>query len=120
MYEKQTWNTGDVITEEKLNHMEDGISNAGGVMVVNANYDESTSISTLDKTWKEIYDCLSSGVPCYVKDVADERNVSLAQLLACAYNENASVFECHVWTSSIGQVYTTESESGFPYYGGGR
>lgn len=30
MYEKQTWNTGDVITEEKLNHMEDGISNAGG------------------------------------------------------------------------------------------
>lgn len=27
-YEKQTWNTGDVITEEKLNHMEDGIASA--------------------------------------------------------------------------------------------
>ena len=26
MYEKQTWITGDVITEEKLNHMEDGIA----------------------------------------------------------------------------------------------
>lgn len=29
-YEKQTWTTGDVITQEKLNHMEDGIANAGG------------------------------------------------------------------------------------------
>ena len=29
-YEKQTWSTGDVITAEKLNHMEDGIGNAGG------------------------------------------------------------------------------------------
>ena len=29
-YEKQTWQTGDVITQEKLNHMEDGIANVGG------------------------------------------------------------------------------------------
>lgn len=27
-YEKQTWTTGEVITQEKLNHMEDGIENA--------------------------------------------------------------------------------------------
>lgn len=26
-YEKQTWNTGDVITAEKLNHIETGIEN---------------------------------------------------------------------------------------------
>lgn len=29
-YEKQTWTTGEVITQEKLNHMEQGIANAGG------------------------------------------------------------------------------------------
>lgn len=29
-YEKQTWITGEVITEEKLNHIEDGIAGAGG------------------------------------------------------------------------------------------
>lgn len=28
-YEKQTWKTGDIITESKLNHIEDGIANAG-------------------------------------------------------------------------------------------
>lgn len=26
-YEKQTWNDGDIITKEKLNHIEDGIEN---------------------------------------------------------------------------------------------
>lgn len=26
-YEKQTWNTGDVITDAKMNHIEDGIAN---------------------------------------------------------------------------------------------
>ena len=29
-YEKQTWETGDVITAEKLNHMESGIEGGGG------------------------------------------------------------------------------------------
>lgn len=28
-YEKQEWKCGDSITAEKLNHMEDGIANAG-------------------------------------------------------------------------------------------
>lgn len=33
-YEKQTWNCDDVITADKLNHMEDGIESAssGGVL----------------------------------------------------------------------------------------
>lgn len=31
-YTKQTWNCGDEITAEKLNHIEDGIENAGGVL----------------------------------------------------------------------------------------
>lgn len=30
-YEKQTWVTGEIITEEKLNHMEDGIVNIQNV-----------------------------------------------------------------------------------------
>ena len=35
-YEKQTWANGDVITAEKLNHMEDGIAQGGtsGIVIV--------------------------------------------------------------------------------------
>lgn len=29
-YEKQTWVTGETVTADKLNHMEDGIADAGG------------------------------------------------------------------------------------------
>lgn len=33
-YTKQTWECGDTITAEKLNHMEDGIADAsGGVLL---------------------------------------------------------------------------------------
>lgn len=58
MYEKQTWVTGEVITKEKLNHMEDGIADSGGgsFLVI---LDEDTG--ALDKTWKEIHDAFASG-----------------------------------------------------------
>ena len=59
MYEKQNWKNGDVITEEKLNHMEEGI--ASSVLVVNEND------GTLDKTWQEILDAYQSGTVVLIK-----------------------------------------------------
>lgn len=50
-YDKTTWQTGDVITANKLNHIEDGIANGGGMLVVNVDADDK-----LDKTWQEIHD----------------------------------------------------------------
>lgn len=60
-YEKQTWNNGDVISADKLNHIEDGIEN-NRTMTVNDNN------RTLDKTWQEIYDVATSGLVIYIKD----------------------------------------------------
>lgn len=53
-YEKQNWKNGDVITESKLNHMEDGIATGGGVLVVGATVSEDAI--TLGNTWQEICD----------------------------------------------------------------
>ena len=69
-YEKQTWTTGDTITAEKLNHMEDGIEN-NGTLVVNAV--ESDDIITLDKTWQEIYDAFPN---VYILETIVEDNMS--------------------------------------------
>lgn len=55
-YEKQTWVTGEVITKEKLNHMEDGIANGGGVIAINIDEDNK-----LDKTWNEVDTALRNG-----------------------------------------------------------
>ncbi len=74
-YEKQNWECGETITADKLNHMEDGIENAGGSsepLVVNmvdtdpalnsakSETHASRSIDTphfwLDKPWQDIWD----------------------------------------------------------------
>ena len=41
-YSKTTWKTGDVITQEKLNHIEDGVSNSLDV--------DTSNISSIGKS----------------------------------------------------------------------
>ena len=45
-YEKQTWQTGDTITAEKLNHIEDGIANS--ILVVTVDLDTGISDVTYE------------------------------------------------------------------------
>lgn len=52
-YEKQTWSDGDIITQEKLNHMENGIAN-GFALMVYSNYDQTTGKKVLSHTFSEI------------------------------------------------------------------
>lgn len=67
-YTKTTWQTGDVITAEKLNHMEDGLAIAGGTLVIGGfTYDtENEIIGTADKTWQEIDNALTAGARCVI------------------------------------------------------
>lgn len=59
-YEKQTWQNGDTITAEKLNHMEDGIAEFF-LITVTANKSNTTfSDVVLDKTTDEIQNALAS------------------------------------------------------------
>lgn len=39
-YTKTTWQNGDIITAEKLNHIEDGVANLNGVLIVHIIEDE--------------------------------------------------------------------------------
>ena len=52
-YTKTNWETGDIITAEKLNHMEDGIAD-GGVLFINIDSNDNNYV--MDKTWQQIYD----------------------------------------------------------------
>lgn len=61
-YDKNTWQTGDVITATKLNHMEDGIAGAGGgVYNVTILYDDHNDYFYLDKNYNEIADAIEDG-----------------------------------------------------------
>lgn len=64
-YEKHTWETGEVITAEKLNHMEDGV---GEVFIVNAelagNSSDGYTVDSLDKTYDKIVNAFENGHVC--------------------------------------------------------
>lgn len=92
-YEKQTWVTGEVITEEKLNHIEDGIEEAaqsGGALIVNAVVQGDNDV--LDKNFAEIYEALHNGTPVYIKNISEVGGPS--EDYACV-SELASVIAAH-------------------------
>lgn len=64
-YEKQTWTTGEVITAEKLNHMEDGIVNNDTVIVT---ITSTQGVISADKTYEEILDAINNGKYVYLKE----------------------------------------------------
>ena len=66
-YEKHTWETGETITAEKLNNLEDGVASGGEgsnnfFVKFTITYDQSGNpIVTSDKTLKEIVDAHKDG-----------------------------------------------------------
>ena len=57
-YTKQTWNTGDVIAAQKLNHMEDGISGAvpltPDTLIVTFTFNEESHQFESDTTFQDM------------------------------------------------------------------
>lgn len=72
-YTPTTWATGDVITADKLNNIEQGIVNAGGAkaLIVTASNlpdkNNTYTTPTLDKTFDEIANAISGGRAIFVK-----------------------------------------------------
>lgn len=60
-YTPTEWETGQTITAEKLNKLEQGVANAGGVFVVGMTYDYDNSRITLDKTYAEMLAAAQAG-----------------------------------------------------------
>lgn len=119
MYTKQTWKNGDVITEDKLNHMEDGIANAGGALIVKEkSYDESTGRAILDKTWKEIKSAMDRGTIVLYRSETSGASVNAMYSIFTNYNVSAEEdsYKLSVYDFSMKQsvLYTTDSENGYP------
>ncbi len=64
-YEKQTWANGDLITAEKLNHMEDGIDESSLIedfkITLTTDSVASYANPVVDKSFSEIKDAYDSG-----------------------------------------------------------
>ena len=102
-YTKQTWTRGDIITAEKLNHMEDGIA-SGGVFIIEETVSDNTH--TLNKTWNEIYNAVASGKICYLS--------FLNGFFSLAYITNLISFV--VGFTGLSETYETSTADGYPSY----
>ena len=105
-YEKQNWKNGDVITETKLNHMEDGIATGGGVFVVGGTIDGNTM--TLDHTWQEIYDVGA----CLLRHADPDGGYSCA-LLISVYEEDGT-YVCRFAYGQREMDFVADSADGYP------
>jgi len=76
-YTKQTWASGDKITAEKLNHIEDGIAGAGSggssgngnfILYLSEEYDEDVqdTVWKFDKTYDELSAAILAGKNVFV------------------------------------------------------
>lgn len=110
-YEKQTWADGDIITQEKLNHMEDGIANAGGgVLIVNATTttSEGGTSTTLDKTWQEIYDAVMSTGAVIMENNGGA--ISIAPVLDVVSNPSINAYSVGIFDASSPSDYPKAQE----------
>lgn len=111
-YTKNTWKTGDIVSSQKLNHMEGGIAGAYEVMVIN------DTDGTLDKTWQEIYDAMVAGTFCVVKKVEQKIGNTYARnypVVEAVNNEMDGTYNVSTtFNNQSGVKYTTTSATGYP------
>ena len=107
-YTKQTWQSGDTITAQKLNHIEDGIAD-GGVLVVNSVHDEQTHTTTLGKTWQEI---MNTAYFIVVLNSSDDPETPSQVLIAGSGRGYDG--EIGYYVDAGDTTYTTDSPDGYP------
>ena len=112
-YEKHTWETGETITADKLNNLENGVASSGsgsGIFEIVATGDEDSK--TLDKTWKEIVDAFDSGRICYILDNT-ESGITMTYLVY-GHTYNSLISEDQYLLTTGDGVYTASGQNEYP------
>lgn len=102
-YTPKTWECGETITADALNHIEQGIASSGGgtePLVVHTNG------VALDHTWQEIFDA-------YPNVALDESNAGFFLKMSITEVRGSNgAYSVYVDEAS----YSTNSEDGYPRY----
>lgn len=134
-YTKQTWATGDKITAEKLNNIEDGVASSlrvyylqDTIEVVDAEeenlpdwYDPGEyEQHTLNKTWSELKTMLENGIiPVLFTLLPHDSSVNEVPCFICftstVCEPSNDVDYFNVYTLN-GNHYSTDSPNGYPKY----
>lgn len=115
-YVKTDWETGDIITAEKLNNIENGVANAGVILTCElalTQDEQGYYTGTLNKTWNQINTAFTNGsyVNIYLKNGSRYDTFPIASL----YEESDHYF-VDVWDYGAKQTFqlSCNSADGYP------
>ena len=125
-YTPTEWADGDVITAEKLNNIESGISEAeggsGGILIINeTEVDDSHGNGLiLDKTWQEIFDAIyEDHTPCYIffeETVTDNHNTYLNIITEVFSLVNTGQYPSTQYSvTTLSNQYSATSADDYPF-----
>lgn len=95
-YTPHTWQCEELVTPEKLNHIEQGIADCcgGGGQLISTVLSEAPaqdcpdgSYLTFDKTWQEMYDAIDAGIPVFIK-MTDNLGISFGLVTSITFGEH--------------------------------
>lgn len=103
-YTPQTWVTGDTITAEKLNHMENGISEVAGLEFFNIYYDDSSEITFYSEDTPDAYQAIwtdkSPMVLRYTNDSYGNQDINMLYVTTITPGQDANTMDYTAITSS--------------------
>lgn len=120
-YTKQNWECGDLITADKMNHIEDGIEDAssgGGTTKLTVNVTESNGTFVMDKTWQEISDAFPNvEVVFNMSGGVQQVGVSKVRYLSAIPSYKVTVTMQNI--DSEPMEFSTSTSNGYPTYSEG-
>lgn len=111
-YTKHNWVNGETITDTLLNHMEDGIANASGILVkytleyVNGEYD----VSNCDKTFAEIKTAIENGLDVRAYTYYDSGVVVSRDYFCLASYDGSNIIFAQTTESGVFNIIHSENE----------
>lgn len=116
-YEKQAWQTGDIVTAAKLNHMEQGIADATTKqyvddqrLIITENLNQDLSI--LSYTWQEIHDAFIAGKTCVITGIDSYGSAVLVS--GVFYQDQALKQKYRIITGKPVVSFSAESPDSYP------
>ena len=108
-YTAHTWTTGETITAERMNQLEQGVAATATIKIVPATWTQSedTQIITLTKTWQEVYTMMEDSIVVITYETST--NEIYHGFVTAIYAVGSNYF---VDTSFY--IYTASSANGYP------
>lgn len=115
-YTPKTWQCGETIMADDLNHMEQGIAQGGSgsaplAVSITTAQEGGTTIETMDKTWQEIYDAFPN---VYQLMVAENGYIKINNVDAVGFGTVVDTTSYMARLDDEGDAFVTNSANGYP------